>query len=105
MSYQLSKIYKYRFFFKGTDPDKGDKITFELVAGPSHGTIAGFDKAAGTLTYIPSSGFTGPDNLRFKVVDSNGAESNEALVSISVTGEQTQPQRNADRKKNWRRRL
>ena len=68
-------------------------ITFELVAGPSHGTIAGFDKAAGTLTYIPSSGFTGHDSLRFKVVDSNGAESNEALVSLSVVGERTETQK------------
>ena len=89
---------------QGSDPDKEDKITFVIVSGPSHAMIAGFDKDAGILTYIPNPGFTGHDSLKFKVIDSNGAESNEAPVSISVTGaeiktetqpptEFTQPQR------------
>ena len=90
--YRRNRISRYQSLFKVTDPDKQDKISFGLVTGPSHGTIAGFDKAAGTLTYIPSSGFTGHDSLRFKVVDNNGAESNEALVTITVTKGQTQPQ-------------
>jgi hypothetical protein len=79
---------------QGSDPDKEDKVTFVIVSGPSHATIAGFDKLAGILTYIPNPGFTGHDNLKFKVIDSNGAESNDASVSISisVTGERSQTQ-------------
>ena len=44
---------------KGHDPDS-DLITFVKVTDPSHGTIAGFDKDTGKLTYIPSNGYLRP---------------------------------------------
>ena len=90
---------------QGTDPDKEDKIIFELVQAHHTVLVRGFDKAAGTLTYIPSSGFTGPDSLRFKVVDNNGVISNEALVSITVTRGQIQPQTETQTKEGIVRRL
>ena len=61
---------------KGNDPDKNDKISYVIVTSPSHGTMAGFDKTSGSLTYIPTSGFAGQDRIEFKVVDNHNAESN-----------------------------
>ncbi|HEY1247692.1 MAG TPA: Ig-like domain-containing protein, partial [Nitrososphaera sp.] len=69
---------------QGSDPDNADKITFSISRGPTDATIAGFDKATGTFTYVPEAGFTGKDSIKYKVVDSNGAESNEASVTIKV---------------------
>ena len=70
---------------KGNDPDKDDKITYLIVTNPSLGTIAGFDKTSGYLTYMPTSGFKGQDRLNFKVVDSHGAESNNGLIVIRAS--------------------
>ena len=70
---------------KATDSDIDDKLTFlRLPGSPTHGIIAGFNKDTGSLTYIPINGFTGEDAIKFKVIDSHGAESNVASVSISV---------------------
>lgn len=75
----------YIISLQASDPDKGDKITFlRADGGPSHGIVAGFNKDTGSLTYIANSGFVGQDFIRFKVVDRNGAESNEATVTINV---------------------
>ena len=48
---------------KGNDPDKDDTISFVILTNPLHGTIAGFDKTSGLMTYVPSSAFTGQDRL------------------------------------------
>ena len=59
------------YFLKGNDPDKDDKISFVILTNPLYGTIAGFDKTGGLLTYVPF-GFTGQDRLAFNVIDSHG---------------------------------
>ena len=69
---------------KGNDPDKDDKISYVILSNPTHGTIAGFDKTTGVLTYMPTSGFVGQDRLTYKVVDSHDAESNAGAVVITV---------------------
>jgi len=69
---------------KGSDPDQGDTITFTIITGPAHGTVAGFDKNTGQLTYIPNTGFAGDDSLKFKVTENQGLDSNIATVSITV---------------------
>ncbi|HEY1248422.1 MAG TPA: S8 family serine peptidase, partial [Nitrososphaera sp.] len=68
----------------GNDPDKDDSLTFVTSSAPSHGTIAAFDKSSGSLTYLPNAGFTGKDSFKYKVIDNNGAESNEASVLINI---------------------
>ena len=70
---------------KGNDADENDELSYVIVTSPSHGTLAGFDKTSGSLTYIPSSGFSGQDKLEFKVVDNYNAESNTGTVSITVS--------------------
>jgi Bacterial Ig-like domain/Bacterial Ig domain len=69
---------------KGNDPDKGDKISYVILSNPTHGTIAGFDKTTGSLTYLPTSGFVGQDRLTYKVKDSHDAESNVGMVLVRV---------------------
>ena len=52
----------------GSDVD-GDTLSFELIGGPSHGTIQGFDPSTGVLTYIPGNNFIGSDTFSFRVFD------------------------------------
>lgn len=53
------------------DPD-GDTLTYEVVEGPAHGTLTGFDSATGTATYTPDAGFVGIDTLRVRASDARG---------------------------------
>lgn len=50
---------------RATDGD-GDRITFMVVSGPSHGPLAG---TAPDLTYTPDASSAGTDSFIFKVTD------------------------------------
>ena len=63
-----------------TDADS-NPLTYAVVTGPAHGTLSG---TAPTLTYTPTSGYTGADSFTFKANDGT-ADSNVATVSITVT--------------------
>jgi hypothetical protein len=43
----------------GADGDPGvtQTLTFEIVAGPTHGTLAGFNPATGSVQYTPAAGY------------------------------------------------
>ncbi len=43
------------------------------------------DPGTGSITYTPNNGFTGSDSFTYTVDDNEGASSNEATVSITVT--------------------
>jgi hypothetical protein len=63
----------------GSDPSSL-VLSYTVTVSPSHGTLSG---TAPTLTYTPTSGYTGPDNFSFKV--NNGfLNSTAATVSITV---------------------
>jgi len=62
-----------------TDVDD-DPMTYEIVAGPSHGTLSG---TAPSLTYTPADDYNGPDSFTFKANDGD-VDSNVATVSITV---------------------
>lgn len=66
----------------GDDPD-GDAISYEVVSGPSHGTLTGA-VAGAARSYTPTAGFTGTDLLTFKVIDAKGLASLPVTVTISV---------------------
>jgi len=70
----------------GSDSD-GDKLTYAIVAKPSHGTLTG---TAPSITYSPSSGYAGSDSFTFKVNDGK-ADSTAATVSITVSAPTTPP--------------
>src|SRR5207248_2941799 len=49
----------------------------------SHGTLT-LNQATGGFTYTPSANFWGSDSFTYKAVDSRGAESGVATVSLTV---------------------
>jgi hypothetical protein len=68
-----------------SDPDTGDTIS---VADPRSETLAGGAlvlNADGSFSYTPNGSFTGIDSFTYHAVDNNGAESNTATVTISVS--------------------
>jgi PKD repeat protein len=68
---------------RGSDQDD-DPITFRMTTDALKGTISGFDKKTGSLTYLPNSKIPEGDSFAFKVVDNHGAESNPGRVLLSV---------------------
>lgn len=66
------------------DPD-GDSLSAVLVSAPADGTLD-FNTANGTFTYTAGSSFTGTDSFTYRAVDSNGALSNLATVTIGGSG-------------------
>ncbi len=68
---------------KGSDVD-GDPLTFSVTLNPQNGNIQNFNSKTGALTYTPNAGFRGKDSFKFKAIDSSGAQSQEAVVSITV---------------------
>ena len=63
----------------GSDLD-GDNLTFEIVNGPSDGSLSG---TAPNVTYTPDPNFNGSDSFSF-VVNDGFVNSNNANVSITV---------------------
>jgi hypothetical protein len=66
----------------GTDPD-GDRITYEIVGGPSHGMLVNFNPDTGRFIYLSDTGYIGPDAVRFRVCDPHGA-CDEGLLQLFV---------------------
>src|SRR5205823_4847297 len=73
-----------------TDPDNTDgipgnedTIQAALVSGPAHGTLT-LNQATGAFTYTPRARNSGRDGFTYKAVDSRGADSTVATVSLTV---------------------
>lgn len=65
----------------------GPLTTWEIVAGPSHGTLSG---TAPDLLYTPALDYVGADSFTFRAL--NGvASSNTATVSITVVADDVPP--------------
>jgi hypothetical protein len=64
----------------GSDVE-GSALTYSVVTNPAHGSLSG---AAPSLTYTPTSGYSGSDSFTFKVND-GGLDSASATVSITIT--------------------
>jgi MYXO-CTERM domain-containing protein len=58
----------------------GDPLSYRVVSGPSHGTLAG---TAPALTYAPGAGYSGDDEFGF-VASDGVSESAPALVTVTV---------------------
>jgi hypothetical protein len=70
-----------------TDPDGPGLLdpTSVVTHGPSHGTLSAPDPTTGAVIYTPATGFFGTDTFTYTVADVNGAVSNTATVTITVT--------------------
>ena len=66
-----------------TDLD-GNPLTFVIMTVPSHGSLQDLDEATGELTYVPTSGYNGPDSFSFMAKDFR-LESDLAVIGITVT--------------------
>ena len=60
---------------------EGKSLTFSLVAGPSHGVLAG---SAPNLVYLPDSGYAGPDAFTFQASD--GKRDSEVVEVLLIVG-------------------
>ena len=69
-----------------------DLLTYSIVSGPFNGTLNG---TAPDVTYTPDADYNGADSFTFKAYDGN-ADSNIAIVSITVTAENNPPVANAN---------
>jgi len=71
-------------------------LTFTITGNPTHGTLGSIGANAcaagtpntdtGSVTYTPTSGYTGSDSFTYKVTDGSAQDSTDATVSITVTG-------------------
>jgi Bacterial Ig domain len=67
----------------GNDHDN-DPIQFDIISGPSDGSLDNFDKSKGTVTYVTKKNYIGNDEFTFKVIDDKGAGSNVGIVDVTV---------------------
>ena len=64
--------------------------TVAVVDGPVNGSVS-VDPASGAVTYAPSAGFAGSDAFTYTVDDDDGATSNVATVSVTVSDDPPPP--------------
>ncbi|MYC82380.1 MAG: hypothetical protein F4X19_09855, partial [Acidobacteria bacterium] len=71
--------------------DRWNQLSVELIAGPDHGNLT--LNRDGTFTYVHDGTRTSQeDHFTYRVMDSVGALSNEATVTITVTGVNAGPE-------------
>ena len=57
--------------------------TYELVGNPTKGGTASL--SGSTLTYTPAPDYVGNDMVSYRIVDSDGATSNTAIITFTMT--------------------
>ncbi|GAB4372591.1 MAG: hypothetical protein Kow0042_15990 [Calditrichia bacterium] len=67
------------------DPDGTLDLTTVTVVMPAANGTTVVNPTTGVVTYTPNPGFSGSDQFTYTVKDNEGATSNEATVSITVT--------------------
>ena len=70
-----------------TDAD-GDSLTAIKVSDPAHGTVT--LGANGSISYVPTSGYSGPDSFTYKANDGT-ADSTTVTVALTVGAGQQRP--------------
>ena len=83
------------------DSERTQTLTLNILTGPSHGTLTGFNATTGEVTYTPAGDYNGSDSFTFTLTDDSTAggaalTSAEATVSITVTEVNDAPTANAD---------
>ncbi len=66
-----------------TDPE-GDKLSYEIISYPAHGTVNITDTATGAFSYTSYSNFRGEDSFVYVARDDWGNYTTPSTVSISV---------------------
>jgi regulation of enolase protein 1 (concanavalin A-like superfamily) len=60
------------------------RSSVDVVAGPAHGSVS-VNPTTGAVRYSPAAGFVGDDAFTYTVDDDDGATSNVATVSVTVS--------------------
>lgn len=77
----LAEDIAVRVDLSATDPDN-DLIRYQVQTSPAHGSVtAAID---GQLTYLPNPDYHGSDTFTFVAIDSRGARSNIASITLNV---------------------
>ena len=63
---------------------KGDHYGYRIVSYPQNGTLELINRYEGYCRYTPVDGFTGTDSFTYAEYDTNGRESENVTVKISV---------------------
>ena len=74
------------------NPSTSQGLTYQILSGPSHGSVSNFDTSKGTFTYTPSPNFQGNDTLQFGVSEAGVSPtltSQPATFTITVGGVNT----------------
>ena len=72
--------------------DVSGSLTYTVTSEPSNGTVL---VNGATATYTPNSDYNGVDSFSFEVIDSDGATSTAAVVTITITAVNDAPVANA----------
>ena len=72
---------------------EGNPLTAAVVASVAHGTLT--LGANGSISYVPTTGYTGPDSFTYRANDGS-LNSNTATVSLTVTATNSAPVAVAD---------
>ena len=67
-----------------SDAEVVQTLTMNVVSGPSHGALSGFNSSTGTVTYTPDANYHGSDSFTFTLTDDNTA-GGDALTSAQAT--------------------
>ncbi|UUZ97663.1 Ig-like domain-containing protein [Paenibacillus sp. P25] len=68
--------------FLSWDPN-GEALTYEVLAGPAHGTVTPDTQLLPTFTYTPAAGYTGADSFTYRAYDGKHY-SRVATVTLQV---------------------
>lgn len=60
-------------------------LTVVVISDIGHGSLAVDPDDSNSFLYTPEAGFVGTDSFDYRVIDSNGVQSNTATVTITVT--------------------
>ncbi|WP_432443342.1 DUF4082 domain-containing protein [Methylobacterium aquaticum] len=71
-----------------TDPN-GDPLTVTSVSGATNGTVS-LNSQAGTITFTPTTGYTGPASFAYTISDGRGGTAS-ANVALTVSAPGTTP--------------
>ena len=70
---QVDQGITVRVLDNDSSPDSAiDPSTLTVTVAPVHGTVTGLDRAAGTISYLPHTGYSGSDQLTYRVCDRDG---------------------------------
>ena len=67
-----------------SDQDANDDLIATIETNPLHGSLGAINQSSGVVVYTPNIGFTGNDELAFKVNDGKVDSNSSAKVLITV---------------------